>query len=310
MRCALLALLLGLGATDASAQYRSNTEALTLTVASGAPAYAAGEPIEIRVTVANPTDSLAVIDHVPGCVVFFKVDAFDSGNDTPCALVILPLEFPPYSARAYTWSLDPADYAIPTTDGAHTLIGYGWGGADTTSFLAPASTGGRIYFQAVPGVTHESLEPLRDSLGADVLSEGGSVEQGVYASWRVSGVGVDTTAARYQSDPRFISFEVDRGLPPPDVVFTSGEAGPDVPRVRLSASPNPTSARVLVEVWGRTSPRLALDVFDALGRRVATAEVPGGARATVRLDASGWAPGPYTARVRESGETVRFTVVR
>ncbi|OZC02557.1 cytochrome c peroxidase [Rubricoccus marinus] len=112
-----------------------------------------------------------------------------------------------------------------------------------------------------------------------------------------------------------------------DVDFTTDErwqdpfrpstatAAPEASRLRLDApSPNPASGATAFRfALGAPGP-VALEVFDARGRRVAM--LANGNRAagehTVRLNAAPLAPGAYVARLRTGGESrsVRFAVAR
>ena len=72
------------------------------------------------------------------------------------------------------------------------------------------------------------------------------------------------------------------------------------------AYPNPAVGRVRLDVRSATAQRVAADVYDALGRRVARAfdgSVSAGTSATVTVDTAAFAPGLYVVRVE--GETFR-----
>ena len=73
-----------------------------------------------------------------------------------------------------------------------------------------------------------------------------------------------------------------------------------------AAYPNPAIGRVRLDVRAATAQRVAADVYDALGRRVARAfdgPVSAGTSATVTVDTAAFAPGLYVVRVE--GETFR-----
>ena len=86
-------------------------------------------------------------------------------------------------------------------------------------------------------------------------------------------------------------------------------AEPDAAGAALAVAGSPGPAPRLVVTAPAGGP-VRLDVFDALGRRVAS--VAGGAGGPGRLDTSALAPGVYVARLAAGAETraVRFTVVR
>lgn len=88
------------------------------------------------------------------------------------------------------------------------------------------------------------------------------------------------------------------------VNLVAGEAGPEpsAPRA-LRAYPVPARHTVTVEADEATT----VDVFDALGRRVATGEVA--PRRPLRLDVSAWPAGVYVAR-DAAGRSARLVVAR
>ena len=94
---------------------------------------------------------------------------------------------------------------------------------------------------------------------------------------------------------------------------TSGEGGPDGVSVGRVA-PNPASGPARLAVSVATSQRVAVAVFDALGRRVAVAfdgELAPGAGRSISLP-TGLAPGLYVARVQGATftESRQFVVTR
>ncbi|GAB5536209.1 MAG: hypothetical protein Rubg2KO_24580 [Rubricoccaceae bacterium] len=308
-----LALTALLAASPVAAQFdESNIDALTVSVASNASVYAEGETIEVSVTIANPTDSSAVLHGAPGCTVWFTLDAFESSEWTPCALADLPILFPAYSARVYSWVLDPADFGLPLSGGSHQLVGYAIvGEPDTTTFEAPAATGGRVYFTGAPGLTHDDLASLRDSLAADVLFEADRPSGGILGRWRVRGAPLDSIVARYQSDPRFLDFEAIREMEPPAEAFIADKEEPVALHLRVRAFPNPASERIELAIRARSTEPVAVEVFDALGRLMHERTGVRG-RGSLLLDVRDWPPGIYTAhvRTRDANSTLRFTVAR
>ena len=101
-----------------------------------------------------------------------------------------------------------------------------------------------------------------------------------------------------------------------DASTVSSEAGTLAEAYALSAAyPNPLgqSAQLVLQV--RESQPVTAEVFDMLGRKVATlfdGTVASGARHTLQVDASQWASGAYIVRVSGEAfsETRRITVVR
>ncbi len=89
----------------------------------------------------------------------------------------------------------------------------------------------------------------------------------------------------------------------------SGEAAPSATRLTVRVAPNPGSARVAITAVATGAARL--DVFDTLGRLVATMNRRNGDAPFV-LDVRAWAAGVYAARVSAGGTlaTARLTVAR
>lgn len=286
-----------------------NVDALKTSIATDKPSYAAGEPIEIRVTITNPTDSSAVKVYSSGCISQFSLDGIPVSEYTACTLAIRPIEFPPYSALTVLWRVNPLDLGWPTQGGTHTLVGYSVGEPDTTTFEAPAAMGGQVYFRTVPGVTHADLGSLRDSLSAEILSEAVVSGRSV-GEWRVHGAPLDTLVARYQTDARFDTFEALRFVLPVEEAFTGAERSPALLGLGLAVFPNPASETLELTISAPQPEGATVEVFDALGRRVVRET---GWRGTARqLDVRHWPPGVYTIRVRtrESRAMQRISVTR
>jgi hypothetical protein len=76
----------------------------------------------------------------------------------------------------------------------------------------------------------------------------------------------------------------------------------------LSAYPNPFRSAARIDVTAKEAQAVSVEVYDVLGRRVATlfdGEVAAGETEALRLDAQGLSSGVYLARV--TGETFRAT---
>ena len=284
--------------------FPTNTEALEARVETDARAYAPDAPVEVRFTLANPTDSLAVIAGSASCVVQFVLDDFESAGHTECTLQDVGIPIPARGSRTWVWRLDPRELGLPTRSGTHRLVGY-YSDAlrDTTAFEAPAALGGTLDYGTVAGVTSPDLAALRDSLQAVVLSESVTAAGGVRGRWRIAGVSVDSAAARLAADARFLYAEALRVVSYAEVFVTDGApAAP--PRARARAFPNPASESVTLDV--DRDGAFEVEVIDALGRIVATTPALG---RRVRVDTSRLPAGAYAARIG-GRVSVRFTVVR
>ena len=104
--------------------------------------------------------------------------------------------------------------------------------------------------------------------------------------------------------------DLEVGTPVPQLVVAS-ESGPEAAALELRAAPNPTAGAVALRLSLDRPEAVRVDVFDALGRRVATRELalPAGS-AVVELDGSRWAPGAYVVRAAAGRHHAAATVVR
>lgn len=304
MRIATLVCALLASATVAAQPFPPvpvNTEALVARVETSASAYASGETIEVRFTLSNPTDALAVIAGSESCIVQFVLDDFESVYNTACTLQDVGIPIPPRGARTWVWRLDPRDLGLPTRSGTHRLVGYHSGALrDTTTFDSPRNLGGLLAYRTAEGVTAPDLAALRDSLQAEVLFEYPAFG-GIGGEWRIAGVSLDSTAARLAAEARFRSAEALRFVSYDRVFATDGEpAAP--PSARLRAFPNPASEFVTLDLDRDGE----VEVVDALGRTVMTVQATG---RRAHIDTSRLPVGAYAARVAGRA-AVRFTVAR
>lgn len=99
------------------------------------------------------------------------------------------------------------------------------------------------------------------------------------------------------------------------IVGTTAEEGePDISSLRLRAYPNPFRATVAIETEAPVDNTITVEIFDVLGRRVAT--LAGGVRGTTRFSWDGrssWGEtlgaGVYLVRVRSTGPHTRTQTV-
>ena len=107
----------------------------------------------------------------------------------------------------------------------------------------------------------------------------------------------------------------DVDVPSPDgLVFTAGEDGPAADETALLAFPNPSATAATVRVALATAGAARVDVFDALGRRVATladGALPAGVH-DLAVDTSALPTGVYLVRLTtdDGPRTTRLTVAR
>ncbi|WP_420454429.1 hypothetical protein [Rubrivirga sp.] len=91
----------------------------------------------------------------------------------------------------------------------------------------------------------------------------------------------------------------------------ASDDGPETGRLALAVGPNPTAGPLALALDVPAPATLALEAFDALGRRVWQSEVAlGSGRHRVEVDAGRWAPGLYVVRATGPVGTATATVVR
>ena len=92
----------------------------------------------------------------------------------------------------------------------------------------------------------------------------------------------------------------------------AGESGaPVAAAFALAAAPNPTAGALRLALTLPEAQTVAVEAFDALGRRVWLADLALGAGPqTVPVDASAWAPGVYVVRAMAGRASATARVVR
>ncbi len=102
------------------------------------------------------------------------------------------------------------------------------------------------------------------------------------------------------------------GTPVPVLpVVVASEPEHEAPAFSLSAMPNPTTGPLALSLTVPAAGPVAVEAFDALGRRVyhAEEELTAGEH-TLVLDASAWVSGPYVVRAGSGGGTASVRIVR
>jgi hypothetical protein len=309
----------------------------TFTAATDRPAYAPGEPIELRATLRNDTGEALPLffgSITAACQVTFHLGAHASTDlAVGCLAAIDQVSLPAGAGITWFVELDPELQALPIDEGVqtvharlHAMVRTASGSlislamaSDTVYIDAPAPVGGRlsVSFAADRG---EEVAVVRDSLSAEVLSSAAYGEN-VYETWRVAGHFVDAVAARYRDDSRFIWFKplrdyriARRAARDDEGRLTGATAvGPEaVPvTVRLEGNyPNPFNPSTTVRFMLERPAHVGVEVYDALGRRVAVVAARpfvGGTWHEVEIDASHLPSGTYVYRLVGVGRDVPGT---
>ncbi len=268
MRRLLLLPLLFLLAPTAFAQ-----DGLVSSAETNKATYAYGETILFRYTITNVTDE--PVRFVIGCP---NIPANISYGPLPgvqqCITAKLPFRFAPRSSRTWVWEIIPNVYGVPVSSGKQTITA-DFGGSllpAAASFQAPQYLGGRLQVGLANGVALADVQDVAQALNAVLI------ERGFYNSYlvEISGTTLEDAIASYEDDPRFRYIEASRsiypngGSPPittPDPTY--GEASLDAP-ILTAPGPNPFTTSTSFALTVPTAGPVHVEVYDLLGRRVAT----------------------------------------
>lgn len=302
-------------------------------VSTDKPAYSYGEPITVTYVLRNEGAKTATIWASSGCFPGLEVAPSVWMTDFPCTLGNEPVTVSPGGSFTATWRVDPFRVGVPVVDGRQTwtvwLAGEcGINGENGQDFYAPTSEfdcdvsanvvleaprfeGGGIVVD-YDLVNADSAVAIRRSLGATVLDSTSSTR---YASelWSVEGAPVDSLVVDLEANDIILYARVNRQASPTREFAVSVED--DLEAASLSApSPNPAVAWTALTVYLPAPDIVTVDVFDALGRHVASLHdgVLEAGEHRVVLEVGTFAPGSYVIRSSGSSgvQSRRFAVVR
>ena len=290
--------------------------------------YAPGEPIEVTVSITNPTgEDLRYWFDSGSCMVRFELDGEDV--PTPCTLVEVPLDI----GAGLRWEgvarIYPDSTGYPTTGGAHTLraapsisaVGQvPTGGIPpefrltdaTVVFEAPAADAGVVSLSYPAATDPATFDALRDSLNADVL-RAEQIRETRHETWQVSGAPLASIVAAYEADARFSDFGIAheyRAIYLTEERFVTGTEALPESSLSLRTLGNPCRTACAVELTSQSETASRVVVFDALGREVADLHRGPLAPGSRALLLPAWLrSGAYFVRAEASGATVMTPLV-
>lgn len=269
--------------------------------------YAYGETIELRYTITNEGDEPFTLNAgSESCAVTFTFGTFAAaGEATACTQVEVWYRFEPGASRTWSWLLHPNELAVPESTGEHTITAY-FDGYDpesltaATTFTAPEYLGGRVMLRLAEGVTEEDVQDVADALNAEVIEDWEPT-----LLWEIEGTTVADAVATYAPDPRFEEFRLHRELYFNASPTTSAGRPSETGTPHLSAPrPNPFTTSTTFALRVPTPGPARVEVFDLLGRRVATLHdgpLAGGAEHRFTFAARGLPSGLYVVRATGAG---------
>ena len=303
----------------ASAQPRPSFE-----VETDKAVYSPGEPIEVTVSISNPTAGLLRYwFHSGTCMVDFELDG-ERVPVGPCTLIEVPLDIDAGLRWEGIARIYPDTTGYPESGGTHTLravpsiSGFGHPLPDgyppefrlsdaTVEFEAPAANAGVVSLSYPAATDTAAFDALRDSLNADVLQT--SERLGTRReTWQVSGAPLASIVAEYEDDSRFESFEAAYEYQAVNVTeqrfVTDVETAPESSlSLRTLGNPCRTTCAVELTSPGETASRVL--VFDVLGREVADLHIGPLAPGTRTFRLPPWLKsGAYFVRAQTPGARV------
>jgi hypothetical protein len=217
----------------------------------------------------------------------------------------------PNSSRIYNWTIDPARFGIPESDGTHELISvisFRVGSyfdtpvqslADTIFFEAPRFSGGQLNV-SFAAENDTLLLPLKDSLNVEVLERSGPFPpvNVIDETWQIFGYRIDSLLYQLQDDYRIQYAELNRMIMYDSVTVTSVKQEPHpVTDFYLSnAYPNPFNSTSLFYVEIPKKDQVNIILFNTLGEKVAAiyrGTLNGNTRYTFEIDAADLSSGVY-----------------
>jgi hypothetical protein len=225
--------------------------------------YTEGETIEVTLKVSNPdavTYSWTTHCNAP-TIVFDDIEL----DYEACVTYTHHFQFSPGSWRSWTFPLRPEKLGLPVSTGVHRIVVRFAHLADTVYVDAPAFAGGIVEAGIAPTAHPDSVAAVKASLQAEVLWSG--APQSSFEYWQIRGMTLEEASNRFQGPHVFLS---------PHRVLSEGtsvdtDMQESIPQaVDILAFPNPFRLRSTIQMSVPVSQHIRLEVYDALGRRVAS----------------------------------------
>ena len=287
----------------------------TLTLTTDKTSYQYGDTIEVRLKIANNTDSLFTIVGSSSCIV--GIHPPDIQVDRICTDDEIPFPFPVGSSRTWIWHLIPSVLGYPIKNGTQTIYGFGGGNEDSVLFTAPKYYGGMLSVSIKLDVPAGKIQSLRDSLGATILISDTLKSLNIISeSWKIVGHSIDSIVTADSGDSRLLYIEADRLLAFDQVIVTSVPNRVNEPlNYSLSQNyPNPFNPTTNITFTIPTADHVRITIFDLTGRFVGVVvdkNFEAGSH-IVTFNARSLASGTYLYHFKTSkyGQTKKMTVIK
>jgi hypothetical protein len=279
--------------------------------------YAYGEPIVIRYTLTNNTDSLVTLLASSSCQGILRFDDFVSTENATCTADDLFIYFPPGgSNRTWTWIIDPKTIGLPKQGGTQKIIAqWDFRGryADSLTVEAPQYRGGILHVEFASDAPADSLNAMRNLLQATVLeSRSSPFDQITWEQWEIEGITLEDATSRFESASFLRTVFPYRTLSFDSVVGVEQNA---TRRSTLTTSyphPNPFTDRASFTFQPATAGPVWAVLYDLLGRErgvLFDGYLPAGAVQDVTIEAGDLPAGVYVYRVKAGSGLIAGKVV-
>ena len=287
----------------------------TLSLTTDKTSYQYGETIEVRLKIANNTDSSFTIVGSSTCIVGISPKDVQVGGI--CTDDETPFPFPVGSSRTWIWHLIPGALGFPVKNGTQTVYGHGGGNLDSVLFTAPKYYGGMLSVSIKLDVPATEIQSLRDSLGATiVISDTLKSLNIISESWSIVGHSIDSIVSVYSGDSRLLNLAADRFLSFDQVIVTWVPNKANEPlNYSLSQNyPNPYNPTTNIAFTIPTADHVRITIFDLIGRFVGVVvdnNFEAGSH-IVTFNATSLASGTHLYHFKTSkyGQTKKMTVIK
>jgi Secretion system C-terminal sorting domain len=232
--------------------------------------YSYGDSIEVRVTIANNTDTSFSIWGSSSCIA--RIGFNSVPFQIACTADYTEFKFLPHTARTWIWNLKPDVLGIPDKNGEQNIYAYCGGYRDSTTITAPKYYGGRLALSYKITVPKEEIQKLRDSLNASVLYSDTLKGLGVISEeWQIKNYSVDSLVNVYTSDTLLEYIEVERPLHFINEIVSSVRNPEEIPEefVLYQNFPNPFNPSTTISYKLSVVCQVDLNIYNLIGKKVA-----------------------------------------